>query len=232
METQNVTQHELDKFNEMASRWWDPTGPCKPLHMLNPVRLRYVQNQLNLTGKHVLDVGCGGGLLSEAMSTVGALVTGLELAHEVREVAEDHALTSGLSITYLGETVEAHAKKYPKRYDLITCLEMLEHVPHPDSVIAACGALLKPGGIAIFSTINRHPMAFIQAIIGAEYVLKMLPKGTHRYAEFIKPSELDAMLRTHDFHTYDIRGIQYNPFREQFTLGGTPNVNYLMSARR
>lgn len=231
MENTNVSTHELEKFNEMAAQWWDPAGPCKPLHMLNPLRLKYIQNQVDLAGQQVLDVGCGGGLLSEAMTRAGSLVTGLELAQKVRETAEQHALDGGLDITYLGETIEKHAEKHPARYDVLTCLEMLEHVPEPESIIAACAKLLKPGGTAIFSTLNRHPMAFIQAIVGAEYVLKMLPKGTHSYKEFIKPSELDAMLAQHNLKTTDIQGIQYNPLREQFTLGGKPQVNYLITAK-
>jgi 2-polyprenyl-6-hydroxyphenyl methylase/3-demethylubiquinone-9 3-methyltransferase len=228
MTTQNISQHELDKFNEMAEQWWDPNGPCKPLHLLNPVRLNYIKKQLDLAQKQVLDVGCGGGLLSEAMAREGAQVTGLELAEQVRAAAKTHAEQSGVSINYLGETVEQHTGQY----DLITCLEMLEHVPEPQSVIAACSRLLKPGGIAVFSTLNRHPMAFVQAIVGAEYVLKMLPKGTHSYKEFIKPSELDAMLSEQGLHTTDICGIHYKPLREQFTLGGKTWVNYLLTARK
>ncbi len=232
MEYHNVAQHELDKFDAMAQHWWDPAGPCKPLHLLNPLRYRYIQEQVSLTDKQVLDVGCGGGLLAEAMSKGGAMVTGLELADKVRKVAQQHAEDASLAITYLGETIEAHAKKHPAQYDVLTCLEMLEHVPEPESIIAACAKLLKPGGTAVFSTLNRHPMAFIQGIAGAEYVLKLLPKGTHSYREFIKPSELDAMLENHGLKSNDIRGMQYNPLREQFTLGGKTWVNYLLTASK
>lgn len=226
--TTNVHPHELQQFNQMAQDWWSPTGPCKPLHLMNPVRLAYIQQHASLAGKRVLDVGCGGGILSEAMAKAGASVTALELADEVIGVARRHATEQGLAIDYRLESVEAHATTHAGTYDVITCLEMLEHVPEPASIIQAIHTLLKPTGIAVFSTLNRHPMAFIQAIVGAEYVLNMLPKGTHSYRQFIKPSELDAVLKAAGLTTTHIQGIAYNPLTEQFSLTTRVNVNYMM----
>jgi 2-polyprenyl-6-hydroxyphenyl methylase/3-demethylubiquinone-9 3-methyltransferase len=228
----NVDQHELDAFNAMAQSWWDPQGPCKPLHQLNPVRMHYIQSQTSLEGKFILDVGCGGGILSEAMAKAGGQVTGLELAPQVIDIARQHAEKSDLSIDYQSQLVEDYAQIHPGRFDVLTCMEMLEHVPDPASIIRACGQLLKPSGLLVLSTLNRHPMAFIQAIIGAEYVLKLLPKGTHTYGQFIRPSELDPLLREAGLEIQDIRGLSYNPLTQAFKLSNNISVNYLMSARK
>lgn len=227
---QNSSPHELDNFNAMAHAWWDLHGPCKPLHQLNPIRLDYIQQHVNLKDKKVLDVGCGGGILSEAMAKAGAQVTGLELASEVIKIAQEHAQSSGLSINYVQTPVEDYALLHPHAFDVITCLEMLEHVPDPQAVIKAIAHLLKPGGKAFFSTINRHPMAFIQAIVGAEYVLKLLPKGTHTYAQFIKPSELDDMLQMAGMSLKHIQGLTYQPLTQVFSLSQNTSVNYLLVA--
>lgn len=228
----NVNQHELNTFNNMADQWWDMSGPCKPLHQLNPIRLQYICAHTSLQDQSVLDVGCGGGILSEAMAKSGAQVTGLELASQVIDIAKAHAEQSGLHIDYQNVLVEDYAQSHPGRFDVITCMEMLEHVPDPASILKACGTLLKPGGLLIVSTLNRHPMAFLQAIIGAEYVLGMLPKGTHTYSQFIKPSELDPLLRDAGLDICDIRGLSYNPLTQVFKLSENVTVNYLMAARR
>lgn len=220
---------EIEKFNQLASRWWDPQGPCKPLHALNPLRLAYIEGLGPLKGLKVLDVGCGGGLLSEAMAARGATVTGLDLADALLEVAGLHAAKSGLKITYLLETIQEHADQHSGEYDLITCMEMLEHVPCPQSILEACRQALKPGGNLVLSTLNRTPQAFIEAILGAEYLLKMLPKGTHRFESFIKPSELEAGLRQAGLEYKHIQGIRYNPLTSQFKLSANVQVNYLMS---
>lgn len=224
---QNSSQHELDNFNAMAHDWWDIHGPCKPLHQLNPLRLEYIQQHVPLKGKKVLDVGCGGGILSEAMAKAGATVTGLELASQVIEIARNHASASQLDIEYVQIPVEDYALAHPQAFDVITCLEMLEHVPDPQAIIQAMAKLLKPGGKIIVSTLNRHPMAFIQAIVGAEYVLRLLPRGTHSYAQFIKPSELDALLLNTPLKLKHIQGISYNPLTQIFSLTGQTWVNYL-----
>jgi 2-polyprenyl-6-hydroxyphenyl methylase/3-demethylubiquinone-9 3-methyltransferase len=224
----NFTEEELNNFNAMAHDWWDLNGPCKPLHQLNPLRLDYIQSHAPLAGKKVLDVGCGGGILSEAMAKAGAQVTGLELASEVITVAQNHAQASGLAIEYVQTPVEDYALSHPHAFDVITCMEMLEHVPSPQAIVEAIASLLKPGGLAFFSTINRHPMSFIQAIVGAEYVLKILPKGTHRYAQFIKPSEMDAFMTQAGLHLKNIQGLAYNPLTQNFSYSGCTQVNYMV----
>lgn len=229
MIVKNVDQHELNTFDSMAPDWWNPQGPCKPLHLLNPVRLSYLLSQTRLTGKEVLDVGCGGGLLSEAMSKAGAKVTGLELAPQVLDIARHHACDAGLEIDYQNTLVEDYAQMHPGRFDVITCMEMLEHVPDPASIVQACHRLLKPGGLILLSTLNRHPMAFIQAIIGAEYLLNLLPKGTHHYRQFIKPSELDVLLGERGFSFKHIQGVSYYPLREYFCLTPSVSVNYMVT---
>lgn len=228
----NVDQHELNTFNSMANTWWDLNGPCKPLHQLNPVRMDYLCSQTQLKGKTILDVGCGGGIFSEAMAKAGAQVTGLELALQVIDCARAHAQDSDLSIDYQNVLVEDYAQMHPGRFDVITCMEMLEHVPDPASILKACGQLLKPEGLLILSTLNRHPMAFLQAIIGAEYVLGLLPKGTHTYSQFIKPSELDPLLTDAGLEIKDIRGLSYNPLTQVFKLSNNISVNYLMCAQK
>ncbi|GGA72962.1 ubiquinone biosynthesis O-methyltransferase [Arenimonas soli] len=226
----NVSQAELDKFGALARRWWDPQGPQRPLHELNPARLGYVARHVSLAGARVLDVGCGGGLLSEAMAAEGARVTALDLAPELVEVARLHLLESGLDVDYRLQSVESLADEVPGSFDAITCMEMLEHVPDPGSVLRACARLLKPGGVLLLSTLNRTPAAFALAIVGAEYVARLLPRGTHDYKQFIKPSELGAWLRAADLQLQDVSGLAYDPLRRKAWVGGPTAVNYLASA--
>ncbi len=226
----NASQAELDKFGALARRWWDPQGPQRPLHELNPARLGYVGERVVLAGARVLDVGCGGGLLSEAMAAQGARVTALDLAPELIEVARLHLLESGLDVDYRLQSVESLADELPGSFDAITCMEMLEHVPDPGSVLRACAKLLKPGGRLLLSTLNRTPAAFALAIVGAEYVARLLPRGTHDYKQFIKPSELGAWLRAADLQLQDVSGLAYDPLRRKAWVGGPTAVNYLASA--
>ena len=228
----NFSQAELDKFGALANRWWDPNGPQRPLHELNPARLGYVRDRIALSGARVLDVGCGGGLLSEAMAREGAQVTGLDLAPDLVEIAKLHLLESGLKVDYRLQSVEALAIEQPGSFDAITCMEMLEHVPDPASVLAACATLLAPGGRLLLSTLNRTPAAFAVAIVGAEYVAGLLPRGTHSYASFIKPSELGAWLREAGFELEDVSGLAYDPIRRRAWVGKRTDVNYLACARR
>ncbi|HEY9143613.1 MAG TPA: bifunctional 2-polyprenyl-6-hydroxyphenol methylase/3-demethylubiquinol 3-O-methyltransferase UbiG [Arenimonas sp.] len=226
----NVSQAELDKFGALARRWWDPQGPQRPLHELNPARLGYVSRYVTLAGARVLDVGCGGGLLSEAMAAQGAQVTALDLAPELVEVARLHLLESGLQVDYRLQSVESLADEVPGSFDAITCMEMLEHVPDPGSVLRACARLLKPGGVLLLSTLNRTPAAFALAIVGAEYIARLLPRGTHDYKQFIRPAELGAWLRAADLQLQDVSGLAYDPLRRKAWVGGPTAVNYLASA--
>jgi len=228
----NVHQAELDKFAALASRWWDRNGPQKPLHALNPVRLEYVSQRLPLTGKKVLDVGCGGGLLSEAMALAGAEVTAIDLAPELIKVARLHALESGAHVDYRVQAVESLADELPGTFDAVTCMELLEHVPNPRAIIAACARALKPGGQVFASTLNRTPAAFALAIVGAEYVAGLLPRGTHRYDMFIRPSELAVWLRAAGLTLTDISGIRYLPFVETAQLSRNTAINYLACATK
>jgi len=228
--TPNVNPAETAKFDRLASRWWDDAGESRPLHDLNPVRLAYVAERVNLRGARVLDVGCGGGILSEALAASGANVTGIDLAPRVLEVARLHLLESGHTVDYREISVEALAEESPGTFDVITCMEMLEHVPDPASIIAACASLLKPGGRLFLSTLNRTPAAFALAIVGAEYALKLLPRGTHHYAQFIRPSELARSLRASGFELEDLRGLAYNPFSRRARLISNTAVNYLACA--
>jgi 2-polyprenyl-6-hydroxyphenyl methylase/3-demethylubiquinone-9 3-methyltransferase len=228
----NFDQAELDKFGALANRWWDPEGPQKALHALNPVRLHYVRQRVALAGAAVLDVGCGGGLLSEALAKEGAKVTALDLAPELIKVAKLHRLESGTSVDYRLQSVEALAAEAPGSFDAITCMEMLEHVPDPSAIITACATLLKPGGQLFLSTLNRTPAAFALAIVGAEYVARLLPKGTHRYQDFIRPAELAAWLRAADLQLQDISGLAYEPWRNSARLIGRTDVNYLACAAK
>ena len=231
-ESINVDRSETAKFDRLAARWWDPDGESRPLHDLNPVRYAYVAERTALRGAAVLDVGCGGGLLSEALARGGANVTAIDLAPNVLEVARLHLFESGLRVDYREIGAEALAAEQPGRYDAIACMEMLEHVPDPGSVLSACATLLKPGGRLFLSTINRTPAAFAVAIVGAEYVARLLPKGTHDYAHFIRPSELAAGLRAAGLELEDLRGLAYNPLTRRARLVASPAVNYLACARK
>lgn len=223
----NVDPQEIHKFESLASRWWDPQGEFKPLHDLNPVRMGYIQERINLSGKRVVDIGCGGGILSESLARAGAKVTGIDMAEAPLKVARLHLLESGLKVDYQHSTAEQLAEQQAQQFDVVPCMEMLEHVPAPASTIAACARLVKPGGHLFFSTINRNPKAYLFAIVGAEYVLNLLPKGTHDYSKFIRPAELERWLRASDLDLKNLSGITYNPLTRQFKLGRDMDVNYL-----
>lgn len=224
----NADRSELEKFSQLAHRWWDPGSDFKPLHDINPLRLDWIDGRCTLAGKKVLDVGCGGGLLSEAMCERGATVTGIDLSDKALSVARLHLLESGREVDYRKVSAEELASHEGGGYDVVTCMEMLEHVPDPTSTIAACAALVKPGGHVFFSTINRNPKAYLLAVIGAEYVLRMLPRGTHDYARFIKPSELLRWAGSVGLDPGELRGMTYHPFSGQYTLGRDTGVNYLL----
>jgi 2-polyprenyl-6-hydroxyphenyl methylase/3-demethylubiquinone-9 3-methyltransferase len=228
----NADPAELARFASAASRWWDPEGELRPLHDLNPVRLQYVERSAPLAGRTVLDVGCGGGLLAEAMARRGAEVTGLDLAADLLEVARLHALEGRVAVDYRLESAEQHALATASRYDVVTCMEMLEHVPDPAAVIAALASLVRPGGDVFVSTLNRTPRAYLLAVLGAEYVLRLLPAGTHTYERFIRPSELAAWGRQAGLVTVDVAGLEYDPFGRSARLSSDARVNYLMHLRR
>lgn len=227
----NVDPAELEKFSELAHRWWDPESEFRPLHEINPLRLDYIDGIAALHGKKVLDVGCGGGILAEAMAARGALVTGIDLADKPLKVAQLHLLESKLGVVYRNIAVETLAQEAPHSFDVVTCMEMLEHVPDPASAVRACAALLKPGGHAFFATLNRNPKSYLYAIIGAEYVLNLLPRGTHDYTRFIKPSELSATCRSAGLDISGITGMTYNPFSKIYALEADTSVNYILCAR-
>ena len=231
-DTGNFRQVELDRFGALASRWWDPEGPQKPLHALNPVRLRYVAHRVPLDGARVLDVGCGAGLLSEAMAIAGARVSAIDLAPELVRIARLHALETGAQLDYRLQSVEDAAVSEPGAFDAVTCMEMIEHVPDPSSVIRACARALRPGGRLFVSTLNRTPAAFALAIVGAEYIARLLPKGTHAYRDFVKPSELAAWFRGAGMEIDDVSGLAYLPWRNTATLTGRTDVNYIACARK
>lgn len=228
----NVDQTEIRKFEALAHRWWDPEGDFKPLHDINPARLQYIAERCPLTGVRAVDVGCGGGILAEAMARAGAVVTGMDMAGSPLSVARLHAMEADVNVEYLEITAEALAEERPEAYDLVTCLEMLEHVPDIGSTIAACAAMAKPGGELFFSTINRNPKAWAMAVVGAEYVLGLLPRGTHDYAKFIKPHELAAAARAAGLDVVEITGMSYNPFTRKTALNNNLDVNYLMHAHK
>lgn len=228
----NVDPNEIAKFEALASRWWDKSSEFKPLHDINPLRLNYIDERAHLPGKKVVDVGCGGGILSEGLCQRGAYVTGIDMGEAPLSVARLHGLESGVEVDYRQITVESLADEEAGTYDVVTCLEMLEHVPDPSSVIAACAKLLKPGGDLFLSTINRNPKAFMFAIVGAEHLLKMLPKGTHEYKKFIKPSELTSYIRKAKLDFQDITGMVYNPFIKEYKLARDVDVNYLVHATK
>ena len=228
----NVDPNEIAKFEALASRWWDKSSEFKPLHDINPLRLNYIDERALLPGKKVVDVGCGGGILSEGLAQRGAYVTGIDMGEAPLSVARLHGLESGVEVDYRQMTVEALAEEEAGTYDVVTCLEMLEHVPDPASVIASCARLLKPGGDLFLSTINRNPKAFMFAIVGAEHILKMLPKGTHEYKKFIKPSELTRYVRQANLDFRDISGMVYNPIIKEYKLARDVDVNYLVHASK
>lgn len=229
---QNVDPDEIAKFEAGAARWWDPTSEFKPLHDINPLRVDYIDARARLAGKSVVDVGCGGGLLAEAMAARGATVTGIDLGPAPLQIAKLHLLESGLSVDYRLISAEQLATERPAAFDVVTCLELLEHVPDPASVVAACATLVKPGGQVFFSTLNRTPKAYLLAVIGAEYLLKLLPRGTHDYGKFIRPAELEAWLRHAGLTLRDVTGMQYHPLTQRYSLGRAIDVNYLAYAVR
>jgi 2-polyprenyl-6-hydroxyphenyl methylase/3-demethylubiquinone-9 3-methyltransferase len=229
----NVDASEIHKFEEIASRWWDPESEFKPLHDINPLRLGYVQGHIRLAGRKVLDVGCGGGILAESMAVAGAEVTGIDMGEEPLRVAELHTLETGVQVDYRKTTAEALAEEMPGAFDVVTCMEMLEHVPEPGSVVDACARLVRPGGHVFFSTLNRNPKSYLFAIVGAEYLMNLLPHGTHDYARFIRPAELDRWVRATALRIVDLTGLAYNPLTRTYRL--TPkdiSVNYLAACRR
>ncbi|MDF2860087.1 MAG: ubiG [Achromobacter mucicolens] len=229
----NADQAEIDKFSALASRWWDPESEFKPLHAINPLRLEWIQECAgSLAGRKVLDVGCGGGILSEAMARSGAEVTGIDLADKSLKIARLHGLESGVKVEYRKVPVEELAAEQPGQYDVVTCMEMLEHVPDPASIVRACSTMVKPGGWVFFSTLNRNAKSFVFAIIGAEYVLRLLPRGTHTYDQFIKPSELSAAARGAALEPVSMRGMEYNPITQIYSLSSDTSVNYLMATRK
>jgi 2-polyprenyl-6-hydroxyphenyl methylase/3-demethylubiquinone-9 3-methyltransferase len=231
--TQNVDPNEIRKFEELASRWWDKNSEFKPLHDINPLRANWIDNLAPVAEKKVLDVGCGGGILAEALAQRGAEVTGIDMGDAPLGVAKLHQLESGLSIDYQKSTAEDFAKDHENTYDIVTCLEMLEHVPDPSSVVQACAKMVKPGGHVFFSTINRNPKAFLFAIIGAEYILRLLPRGTHEYAKFIRPSELANWSREADLQVNHMTGLLFNPLTKQYKLSDSDlDVNYMISTQK
>ena len=228
----NADPAELQKFGALAHRWWDPQGDMRPLHEINPLRLDWIDRLAALAGKRVLDVGCGGGILAEAMAQRGARVTGIDLSTKPLRVAQLHALESGVAVDYREASAEALAAEAPAAFEVVTCMEMLEHVPQPASIVQACSTLVRPGGWVFFSTINRNPKSFLFAIVGAEYVLRLLPRGTHEYAKLIRPSELAAMARRAQLEVVEILGLTYNPLTKRFALGRDTDVNYLVACRK
>ncbi len=224
----NIDPNEIKKFDELAKDWWNPDGQSKPLHDINPVRLSFIKSHTKLTTMRALDIGCGGGLLSEAMAKEGAQVTAIDMSSEAIKVAKMHAEKENLNIDYQDISIEEFSDQDPKLFDVITCMELLEHVPHPDEFIAEIAKLIKPEGKVFFSTLNRNLKSFITAIIGAEYVLRLLPKGTHEYNKMIKPSELSRWCRVSDLETSDIKGIKYNPLTRNCSLTDDPSVNYVI----
>lgn len=228
----NADAAELQKFAALAHRWWDPSSEFRPLHDINPLRLDYIDRIVGLNGKRVLDVGCGGGILSESMSKRGAEVLGIDLGEKALKVAQLHKLETGAKVDYRLVAVETLAEEQPESFDAVTCMELLEHVPDPGAIVAACAKLVKPGGTVFFSTLNRNPKSYLFAVIGAEYVLQMLPKGTHQYEKFIKPSELSTWCRSAGLDVAGLCGMSYNPFSKRYSLGADVSVNYLMHTEK
>ena len=228
----NVDQSEIAKFSALAHRWWDPNSEFKPLHAINPLRLNWIKSFVDLNGKKVLDVGCGGGILAESIAQSGANTCGIDLSEKALKVAELHALEVGASLKYRAISAEALAAEEPEQYDVVTCMEMLEHVPDPSSIVRACAQLVKPGGHVFFSTLNRNAKSFLFAIVGAEYVLNLLPRGTHEYAKFIRPSELARDCRETGLEWQHTRGMEYNPLTRRYWLSADTSVNYMVATQR
>lgn len=228
----NADPAELQKFSDLAHRWWDPESEFKPLHQINPLRLDWIDNTVSLSGKKVVDIGCGGGILAESMAARGAEVTGVDLSEKALGVARLHLYESGQTVNYRHISAEDIAQESPASFDVVTCMEMLEHVPDPASTIRACATLVKPGGKVFFSTLNRNLKAYLLAVVGAEYVLNLLPKGTHEYGKFIKPSELSRYVREAGLDVEELRGMSYNPLTKIYALGRDTDVNYLMCTSR
>jgi len=230
--TMNADPLELQKFSELAHRWWDPTSEFRPLHEINPLRLEWINGKTPLPGKKVVDIGCGGGILAESMAKKGATVTGIDLSEKALKVADLHSLESGVPVRYELVSAEQLALREPASFDVVTCMEMLEHVPDPAAIVRACATLVKPGGHVFFSTINRNPKSYLFAVIGAEYVLRMLPKGTHDYAKFITPAELAQFIRNADLQLDSLKGMTYNPLTKVYSLNQDTDVNYLVACTR
>ncbi len=232
MPVMNADPLELQKFSELAHRWWDPTSEFRPLHEINPLRLEWINALVPLAGKRVLDVGCGGGILAEAIAKKGANVKGIDLSEKALKVAELHSLESGVQVNYELIAAEALAAREADQYDVVTCMEMLEHVPDPSAIVQACATLVKPGGRLFFSTLNRNPKSYLFAIIGAEYMLRLLPRGTHDYAKFIKPAELSQFARNANIEVQALKGMTYNPLTKIYSLNHDTGVNYLMACSK
>ncbi len=228
----NADPLELQKFSDLAHRWWDPTSEFRPLHEINPLRLEWINARIPLAGKQVLDIGCGGGILTEAMARKGAAVTGIDLSEKALNVADLHSLESGIKVRYEKISAEDMAAREPGRYDVVTCMEMLEHVPDPSAIVRACAQLVKPGGRVFFSTLNRNPKSYLFAVIGAEYVLRLLPRGTHDYAKFIKPAELAHFMRNAGLNLDAVKGMTYNPLTRVYSLNQDTSVNYMVASSR
>jgi 2-polyprenyl-6-hydroxyphenyl methylase/3-demethylubiquinone-9 3-methyltransferase len=230
--TTNVDQLEINKFSELAHRWWDPTSEFRPLHEINPLRLEWINSLAPLAGKNVIDIGCGGGVLSESMARKGAKVTGIDLSKKALKVADLHSLESGVEVRYKLISAEEMAAEEPEQFDIVTCMEMLEHVPNPASVVRAAAALAKPGGKVFFSTLNRNPKSYLFAVVGAEYLLRMLPRGTHDYGKFITPAELSQYARSAGLQVDGLKGLSYNPLTKFYSLNTDTSVNYMVACSK
>jgi 2-polyprenyl-6-hydroxyphenyl methylase/3-demethylubiquinone-9 3-methyltransferase len=232
MQSMNADPLELQKFSDLAHRWWDPTSEFRPLHEINPLRLEWINARAPLAGKTIVDVGCGGGILAESMARKGGNVTGIDLSEKALKVADLHSLESGVQVRYELIAAENLAAREPARYDIVTCMEMLEHVPDPAAIVRACATLVKPGGHVFFSTLNRNPKAYLFAVIGAEYLLRMLPRGTHDYEKFITPAELAQFIRSAGMDVDSLKGMSYNPLTKMYSLNQDTSVNYLVACTR